>query len=48
MSNGLITRISEHLVWLGPPFIVQKEEIDSMVEILDEAIFSVEREAGYH
>ena len=48
MSNGLITRISEHLVWLGPPLIVQKEEIDSMVEILDEAIFSVEREAGYH
>jgi hypothetical protein len=28
--------------------IVRKEEIDAMVEILDGAISSVEREAGYH
>jgi len=47
MGSGLITRISEHFLWLGPPLIVRKEEIDAMIEILDSAISSVEKKTGY-
>jgi taurine-pyruvate aminotransferase len=44
LESGLIVRISEHMLFLGPPLIIKKDEIDNIIDILERCISQVEKD----
>lgn len=45
-QRGLITRGSLHVLILGPPLILNRDEADAIIQIVDDSILAVEREFG--
>jgi adenosylmethionine-8-amino-7-oxononanoate aminotransferase len=46
LEKGLLTRFDPHWLALGPPLIVDAQQIDEMVSVVDEAISEILRERG--
>lgn len=44
-KNGALTRITGDVIALSPPLIIEKDQIDELIEILRIATINVERKA---
>jgi adenosylmethionine-8-amino-7-oxononanoate aminotransferase len=48
-ERGVFVRLlaAGHVLGIAPPFIISKEQIDTVVRVMDESIAAVEKELGY-